>query len=319
MTKLLSIFIAVLLFYSCFDKTKNKMAENTAETGIPAPIVISSAFGNGRIESEFKVVRLASPSTGIITDIVKGENESVKKGTVLAEMEKSTEDAEVEKVRARIRKAMAQNTYDMLEIHEVEKQVSNAARVANRSKALVDLEAETQEDYDAASLNYELKRSELDKARTKRAITKNELEALHAELKVATATRDRKNIIAPADGRILEWQISSGEGTQSTSTIAQFAPEGELIAVCEIDELLADKLQTGQKAIVRTQDGKQVIGEGRLYFLSDFLNSKSIFGNSSSEAVDRRVRTVKISFKEQPNLLINSRVQCEIILGSIKS
>ncbi len=317
MTKSLSIISILFLLYSCSDGTENKSTKNAAETIVTSNKTITSAFGNGRIESEFKVIKLASSSTGILTKVLKNENESVKKGDVLAELEKSAEDGEVQKVLAQIKKFRTQNEINSVEIREGEQRLFNSSRELQRSKALVDLGAETKQDYDDASLNYELEQSKLDKASTNRIITNSEIEALYAELKIAKALRNRKNITAPTDGKVLEWQISHGEGTQISTTVAQFAPEGKLIAVCEIDELLADKLQIGQKAIIRAQDRKNTIGEGQVYFLSDFLNSKSIFGDSSSEAIDRRVRTVKISFDKQPNLLINSRIQCEIILNSI--
>ncbi len=308
------LLVATLLTFSCSGKEEGATPEVNEIERMDISEIITSAFGNGRIETEYPLIQLASPSTGILASILRNENDTVYKGEVIASLQKTSEEAEIKRILANIKQLRAQGLIDEEEIKEKESRTSKALKSYQRTIQLFDLGAETLEVLDEESLQYTVAKSNLAKAQKQKSVTETKFQGLHAQLTAAKAKLDEKNIKAPFNGKVLEWKITPGEGAQVTETVAQFLPEGKFIATCEIDELLADRLRLGQRAIVRNQAGDKVISEGEITFLSNFLKRKSIFGDTTSEAEDRRVRTVEIALEKQSGMLINSRVQCEIIL-----
>ncbi len=310
----LTRIILISLFLAACSGTEEKAATDKTDTASTSTAVLSQAYGNGRITSASKLAQLASPASGVVMEIIKKENETVREGDILATLNTAAEEAEISRIIATINKQRASNKIASEQVLESEKKLLKRKRDYERSLALSKVNAETQDALESASLEYELEKSNLNNELNEKKVTNTELQALNAQLKIAKAKRDEKRIIAPSDGKVLEWLVTKGEGTQANSSVAQFAPKGALIATCEIDELLADELRLGQSVNVRSQDGRKLISTGKVIYLSDFLKRKSIFGDAASEAEDRRVRTVEISLDQQQNLLINSRVQCEIDL-----
>ncbi len=308
------LLVATLLTCSCSNKAESDTAEVNMTKRTDISETIASVFGNGRIETEFPLVQLASPSTGILDSILKNENAMVPKGEVIAIFQSAAEEAEVNRILQNISSLKAQNNIDEEEVKKGEFKTMKALESYERTKQLFDLGAETQEVLDEENLKYKVEKSNLTKSLFQKSVTEIEIQELYAQLDAARAKQNQKNIRAPFNGKILEWKITPGEGAQVTTTVAQFLPEGKFIAICEIDELLANRLHLGQRAIIRNQAGDKVISEGEIIFLSSFLKRKSIFGDNAAEAEDRRVRTVEIGLDKQSEMLINRRVQCEIIL-----
>jgi multidrug resistance efflux pump len=123
---------------------------------------------------------------------------------------------------------------------------------------------------------------------------------------------DKTKIIAPCNGKVLEWEIQPGEGIASQQPIAQIAPSGNTIVECEIDESLALKAKIGQLVEVNYLGSSDVIAKGKIYFLSEYLRKKSMFSEQSGEAEDRRVRIVKVMLENPQGLLFNAKVEVKI-------
>ena len=81
-----------------------------------------------------------------------------------------------------------------------------------------------------------------------------------------------------------------------------------------VDELLANRVQPGQKAVVRAIGTDKVLAEGDVIYAAPLLKKKSLFAETAGEQEDRRVREVKILLHDPKNLLLNARVECEISL-----
>lgn len=309
--------IAVFLIISCFSCGEKSSEQPTSEDVVNENIPsnrISVAYGNGRIEASSPIIKLASASSGILTEILKKENEMANKGETLAILDVSEEENEILRLSAELRALLKKVQIDSGNLQKARGLTQNALIILERTQNLFKQGAETQEMLDDITLEYDSELTELNNAKTKIQQTSMEIKALRASLNGAMAKKNKKIIKAPQNGKVLEWKIQVGEGIQTTGEVAQFAPSGDLIAECEIDEFFADKLRMHQKVNIRSENGGAVTNTGRIIFLSDFLKRKSIFGNNSSEPEDRRVRIVKVSLEQQEELLINARVQCEILL-----
>ena len=135
---------------------------------------------------------------------------------------------------------------------------------------------------------------------------------LQADLKYYESLLDRKHIRSPLNGTILSIDTRIGNFVKSETVLGEFAPEGGLVAITEIDELFADRVRIGQHATLRPQGDSTLLGEGKVVILSPYLKKKSLFSDNTSNLEDRRVREVRVSINPEASLLIGSRVECVI-------
>jgi len=124
--------------------------------------------------------------------------------------------------------------------------------------------------------------------------------------------REQKIIRSPINGRILELTVLIGGSVSIQQSFAQISPEGKTIAICEIDELNAEKIAVGQKGWIRNVGSSDTLSTGSVYFVFSFLKKKSLFTDQSGEKEDRRVRTIKMMLDHPEKLLLNARVECVI-------
>jgi len=115
----------------------------------------------------------------------------------------------------------------------------------------------------------------------------------------------------PQNGRLLEVSARVGASLTPGQRYAQLAPEGRLTALCEIDELFADDIKTGQEAFVRYKGYPDTVSKGTVLYAAPYLKKKSLFSDEVGVKEDRRVREVRILLDNQ-ELLINRQVECII-------
>ena len=100
-----------------------------------------------------------------------------------------------------------------------------------------------------------------------------------------------------------------------TQSACDFAPEGPLMAVTEVDELFADKVKEGMSAYIRPQGKTDTLATGKVFLTSPYLRKKSLFADAASDMEDRRVREVRVLLDQHARALIGSRVECVIQLN----
>jgi predicted RNA-binding protein with TRAM domain len=113
---------------------------------------------------------------------------------------------------------------------------------------------------------------------------------------------------------ILNWDIKLGQTIASGVKLADFAPNGDLIATTEVDELYAMKVKKGQRVKINIQGTKEELSSGTVIYCAPFLSKKSIFNDRADNLEDRRVREVRVRIDKPDAVLIGSRVECVISL-----
>ncbi|HSY62439.1 MAG TPA: HlyD family efflux transporter periplasmic adaptor subunit, partial [Cytophaga sp.] len=119
---------------------------------------------------------------------------------------------------------------------------------------------------------------------------------------------------APLDGKILSVDTKLGATVSTSTNLSDFAPEGPVMAITEIDELFADQIKIGQPAYVRAQGDTVVLAKGKVILAAPYLRKKSLFSDKVDNLEDRRVREVRVQLDSTETLLIGSRVECIIEL-----
>ena len=205
---------------------------------------------------------------------------------------------------------------DAASVGEFEAKVSNANSELQRLQNLLLKGAETQQTVDDANTNLKSFNSNLNRLEASVAVSKSKWQETKTALITAQIERDQKIIRSPIKGKILELTVLIGSSISIQQSFAQISPEGKTIAICEIDELNADKIMVGQNGWIRNVGSSDTLSTGKVYFAFSFLKKKSLFTDQSGEKEDRRVRTIKMMLDNPDKLLLNARVECVIDIFS---
>ncbi len=303
---LLSILL-VCIIVSCNNK---KTEDNTAVSN--QSVNINQVIGIGRIEPENEIIQLSPELGGIVQKIYKNENDSIKKGDTLIELKHTIEDANILQLKQAVAVQGAQIKVDKSAISELQIKYANSAIELKRLTNLLDKGAETQQVVDNANVEMQSFAANIKKFQATAEVSKMKWNETNTQVLVANAQRQQKFIIAPLNGILLELKIQTGSTIDSKQIVAQLKPDGKIIAVCEIDELFANKIKFGQSAVIRNFGALDTLTLGKIYFASSFLKKKSLFTDQPGEKEDRRVREIKILLDNPSTILLNSRIECVV-------
>ena len=275
---------------------------------------IDKIIGVARIEPAAKISPIGAESAGKIVQIHVQEGQIVKKGTLLLTLDQSVDAAQIQQSDARL--ATRQQRVKSLEakIAAIELKISLADTERLRDRRLADAQAGTQKAaFDSESI-YNNLRADLTIAKADLAEAMASIGEVETERNYSQKLLDKKNIYAPADGMVLNWDVKVGQAVSIGSKLADFAPAGDLIATTEVDELYAMKVKKGQRVVINIQGTTDQLSTGTVIYCAPFLSKKSIFNDRADNLEDRRVREVRVRIDQPEAVLIGSRVECIISL-----
>jgi HlyD family secretion protein len=288
--------------------------ESTSDT--PAPIDMSpqQVVGIGRIEPELRFLDLSSETTGSIARINFAPGDNISGGEVIVELSTTLEKARVEQADARIQSQKAQIEAAKASLSAVRVRAENARVSFERSKELYASNTESEAVFDAAKAEFEALREDVKRFQAELVTAENALKENRADLKLAQAELDRRYIRAPIDGQLLTLDVTLGSLLSPETVFAVFAPESPQVARCEIDELFAALVRSGQRASLRNQGTTDVLAQGEVTFVAPSFTRKSLFSDDVGDLEDRRVREVWITLESGSELILGSRIECVILL-----
>jgi len=308
---LLAILFAVMLFNCGGKKEEEKKKEQQAtQSDSLEPVKL---IGIGRIEPKAKIASLYSDVTGVVDDLRIKAGDTVKKDQVIIVLTHKVEGAQLEQAQSKLATQAAQIEANEASYKSLQTRADNYKTVYERTKKIYDGGAETKQNLDNAQTDYQTALQNATQAQRIWSSSKDRLKELKADVDFYQVQYDRRFIKAPEDGTILTLDIRIGELIGQNTSFATFAPAGPTIAVCEIDELFAEKVKLGQWAYIRPQGMADTVAEGKVYFAAPSLTKKSLFSDQAGDLEDRRVREVRILLDDKnKNVLLGSRVECVI-------
>ncbi|MBS1507656.1 MAG: efflux RND transporter periplasmic adaptor subunit [Bacteroidetes bacterium] len=309
MKKLILILILVLIF-SCKKKESPPPDKTNVNT---SQLEVKEVVGIANIEPMQRIVQLSSEASGAVTELKVNLNDHVRKGQPLLLLDAAVEAAQVAQAQSKIRTQQAviqsqQSTVDALRVN-----LADAKNKFERNERLFKANAVTQQTRDDSKFAYDNLTLQVKAGEDNIAQQKAKLNELQADLNYYKTLLNRKTITAPTDGTILSIEVKIGSYVDSKTSVGDFAPSGPLIAVTEIDELFADKVQVGQTAYIRAQGDTVVQSTGKVILTAPYLKKKSLFSDNANNLEDRRVREVRVQLDDE-KVLIGSRVECVIKL-----
>jgi len=306
--KISSLVLLTLVLISCGGKEAPVKLEKYKVKAI------DQIIGVARIEPAAKISPIGSESTGKIIQIHVQEGQFVKKGTLLLTLDQSLDVAQLQQSEAKLLTKQQRSKSLEAKIAALELKIEIADSERNRDRNLANAQAGTQKAaFDSENIYKNLK-AELTIAKADLAEANAALGETKMELNYTKKLSDKKNIYAPADGMVLNWDVKQGQAVTIGYKLGDFAPKGDLIATTEVDELFAMKVKNGQRAAINIQGTKERLSTGTVVYCAPYLSKKSIFNDRADNLEDRRVREVRVRIDKPEAVLIGSRVECIISL-----
>ena len=302
---------------------------------------VTQVTGIGRVEPENKIIKLNSEVAGLVTALKAKAGQTLHAGDPILELATDIENSRIALAQSRLPTqratiddaqaavATAASRIETVRIKLAAAQVRERAIKTrlDRTKALVAQGADTQQsldnvttEYDAVAQDLRAAQADIDAAQKDRdrlqatlKISQMRVGELEADVKVAQSQRNQRLIRAPYNGTLLSIDVTQGSNISPTTAIGDFAPAGNITAVCEIDELFATRVQVGQKAYIRNQGMSDTLSLGTVIYAAPYLKKKSLFSADAGELEDRRVREVRVRLDTPQKVLLGARVDCVIL------
>jgi multidrug resistance efflux pump len=291
---------------------KETPAQVAAAKSDTTAIRIQQVLGIAIIEPSERITKLASQQGGIVREIKIKVGETVKAGQPILVLDNAIEQAQLRQADSKIatQNDAVEAARENRRLLQVKLTKAQADLVRNQSllqgNALTQKEVDDSK-YQVADLEQQIKAQD---AVIKQQQTR--LGEIRADIGYYQTVNDQKVVRAPAGGTILSLDVQIGAFLDSKGSIGDFAPAGPVIALTEIDELYADRIKVGQKAILRPQGGKETIATGTVVLTSPYLRKKSLFSDKAEDLEDRRVREVRVQIDQPDKVLFGARVECLI-------
>lgn len=211
------ILSAALTLASCADKDKIQLETATVSAGSISETVTAT----GTLESVTQV-DVGTQVTGKITKLFADYNSVVKKGELIAEIDKTLLESEVEAANANLESA--RSTY------EYRKTNYERDRKLHDKKLISDYDYETsRNEYDVARLSYQ--KSKADRVK-------------------ATENLGYAEIYAPIDGIVISREVEIGQTVVANMTVANIftiADLDNMQVIADVDEADIGQVKVGQR------------------------------------------------------------------------
>jgi multidrug efflux pump subunit AcrA (membrane-fusion protein) len=308
--KTISLIILCALLFSCGGKSAepNKKATNYTLDKI------EKLVGVARIEPENKICPIGVEIPGRVVSMEVEEGQFVKKGQLIMLLDESTEMAQVQQSASKLVTRTQRVKSLEAKIAAIQIKLKAAEVNSRRDRTLANAKAGTEKDAIDSETNYQNLVADVLIAQADLEEAQAGVKEVGAETNYLNQLKDKKRIYAPEDGMMLNWDVKVGQAVAAGTKLGDFAPDGNLIAITEVDELYAMKVKVGQKVNVNMQGTTNLLTKGTVTYCASYLSKKSIFSDRADNLEDRRVREVHVRVNNPKAVLIGSRVECIILL-----
>lgn len=228
------VVLAAVAFLLSGNKKKEQVQFNTAEVA-PANIV-NTVSATGTIEPVTSVT-VGTQVSGIVSKLYVDYNSVVKKGQVIAELDKSNLTSELNSAKASLEQSKAS-------LASAESSLSYQTANFRRNKALYQKGLISGNDYESARLSYQTALANVSSARDQVASAQEQVKKAQTNLGYATIT-------SPIDGIVLSKSVEEGQtvaASFSTPTLFTIAKDlTNMQVVADVDEADIGNVKVGER------------------------------------------------------------------------
>ena len=306
------LFVPVLLF-SCNNSGK-KAVDGKDKQVTDNVTEVTKIVGLASIEPLTRIVSLFSDAGGIVEKINYDIGSEVKADEPIFKLNDDVEEAQLEQTKSKLATQQAMINSAFAQLASLKAKMASSQLTYNRNASLVKAGAVTQQVTDDSKFSYESAQNDALSAEASVKEQEAKKSEIEADINYYKTLIERKRIKAPATGKVLSVDVNIGSYVMPSQSLGNFAPDGPLMAITEVDELFAEKVKVGMKAYIRTEGQTDTLATGKVYLTSPYLRKKTLFSDDATNMEDRRVREVRVLLDKSGELLIGSRVECVILL-----
>lgn len=309
MKKQITLFLMSLLFIACGNNREN----TTVETPYVKP---SQVVGIGKVIPQGGIINLASPSSGIVSEIFINVGDSVNKGDLILTLNSYDEELSAREADTRINSQ--ELTVKSAKIALKQERISHKEkqRLLNDAKELLKAGATTGENVRSLESEFSQIDEQLKRAENDLKLQESKLNELKIQRASSQSDIEKKKFTAPIDGLLLDLNPKVGEALNLHQQYARLSPNNPLVVLVEIDELFADQLHFNQSCTIKLPGTTDVAATGMITRISPDLKKKSLFSDGGTDLEDRRIREIEVSINEiSKPLFIESKVECTVQLN----
>ena len=303
--------LLLLLNFSCGNDPEPK---NEKEEVLRNEMEINQIVGIATIEPLERLRTLNAEVNGVVADVLVVDGQHVEKGESILVLDSQIENAQLAQAKSKLGTQKAAISFAKKSLQTKEIQLKKAYNDLKRDKKLLDGNAITLQTYENTQFQVEQNEKLVQEAIATVEQQEIKINELTADVAYFSTIQQRRNVKAPLSGTFLSVSIRTGTYLTNTTPLGDFAPDGVLMALSEVDELFADKVSVGQDAWIRYQGDTEIIAKGKIVFVGNYLKKKSLFSGKPDDLEDRRVREVRVELGDKANVLIGARVECVIQL-----
>jgi multidrug resistance efflux pump len=304
-------FLTAVIFVCCFCSCSNKDRKN--EAPVYGQTDIESITGVARIEPENGLLNIYANASGRITKIVALENQQTAEGSPLLILDCTVEKALLHVEESKVAAQNAAIDAAARNVESVKNDLDKAKSDLALNGQLFAVKAITEQMLNDSKVKVEKLTVDYAKAVADKNRQTSIINEIKAGIDYRRALLSERTLNAAFAGYVLQWEAHNGDYVTQGQKLGQFAPEGALVAVTEVDELFQDRIKTGMRAEVYSQINGECIGTGTVAYIAGFLKKKSLFSDENV-VEDRRVKEVKVRLDGNAKAIINAKVDCIIHL-----
>jgi multidrug resistance efflux pump len=310
-----SIFtIFLLLGLFLFSCGKEEKPQGLPQVPLRDEMEMSQIVGIASIEPLERLRTLNAEVNGVIAEVLIVDGQHVDKGDPILFLDNQIESAQLVQAQSKLGTQKAAVSFANKSLQSKETQLRKSYNDLNRDKKLLEGNAITLQNFENTQFQVDQNEKLVQEAAATVEQQEIKINELAADIKYYQTLLQRRIVKAPLSGTFLSVSVRSGTYLSGTTPLGDFAPDGSLMALSEVDELFADKVSIGQKALIRNQGETEVLAKGVVVFVGNYLKKKSLFSGKPDDLEDRRVREVRVQLDDQAKILIGARVECVIQL-----
>ncbi len=223
---------------------------------------------DGRVRGD--VIQVSSDVSGLVTDVLVHDNQTVKKGQPLFKIDVARQSLDVEEAKSDLAKAkagLAQAEAELMQskadFERSQSTLNLAEKNANRYASLMDGAISKQEQdqmlaqRDQSSAEHDQMAAAIEKAKANIVQQKALIEVAQSQVNLARLNMNRSEVVAPADGTLSNFELRGGNYVKVGQAVAALLDRQQLYVVGYFEETKLNKIYIGAPATIQLMGDSQ--------------------------------------------------------------
>ena len=225
---------------------------------------------DGRVRGD--IIQVSSDVSGLVTDVLVQDNQTVKKGQVLFKIDVARQQLDVEQARADLAKSkagLAQMQANLLQANAnlVKSQATtrlaekNASRYANLMEGAVSKQEQDQmfATRDESHAEEGQLKAAIEEAKANIQQQKAAVDVAQSTLNLAVLNLHRSQVVAPSDGTLSNFSLRAGSYIKVGDNVAALIDRKQLYVVGYFEETKLNRIHLGDHATIQLMGDSQKI------------------------------------------------------------